>query len=217
MLKDNLEKRLKKSKLVAVLRYESPEPLTEVIRATLAGGINVIEVTMTVPNAADLIRQTADEFSDDKVLLGAGTVMSPEVAKAAIDAGAKFCVAPHFDQATVTYCNEQNIFVCPGAFTATEAQHAASSGADAIKIFPANIGGPQYIKDLLGPLPDLKIMVTGGVDLVTAPQFLKSGAIAVGVGGALFNRKMIETKDWAGITDNARSLVACVADCEGRG
>ena len=216
MLKDNLEKRIKKSKLVAVLRYESPEPLTEVIRATVAGGINVIEVTMTVPNAADLIRQTADEFSDDEVLLGAGTVMSPEAAKAAVDAGAKFCVAPHFDQATVTYCNEQNIFVCPGAFTATEAHHAASSGADAIKIFPANIGGPQYVKDLLGPLPDLKIMVTGGVDVVTAPQFLRSGAIAVGVGGALFNRKMIETKDWGGITANARSLVACVADCEGR-
>ena len=97
-----------------------------------------------------------------------------------------------------------------------KAHHASSSGADATKIFPANIGGPQYVKDLLGPLPDLKIMVTGGVDVVTAPQFLRSGAIAVGVGGALFNRKMIETKDWGGITANARSLVACVEDCEGR-
>lgn len=198
------------TKIVAILRSDAPDHLVEVVRAMMAGGIRVAEITMTVPGALDVIRAVDREFAGTDLLLGAGTVMNREMAAAAIDAGARFMVAPNLNPDMVAFCNERQVAVAPGALTPTEVQAAHDCGADLIKIFPANIGGPKYLRDLLGPLPHVKLMVTGGVNAETAKPFVDAGAVACGVGGALFSKSMLADRDWPQITENARQLVAAV-------
>jgi 2-dehydro-3-deoxyphosphogluconate aldolase/(4S)-4-hydroxy-2-oxoglutarate aldolase len=210
MNKQQVMERIGRSRIVAIIRSDSADYLVEVVRALLAGGINIAEITMTVPGAVEVIRAASQEFTESELLLGAGTVISRQMAEDAVAAGARFCVAPNFDPEMVSYCIEKSIAVCPGAFTPSEIQTAWASGADFVKVFPARIGGPRYIKDLLGPLPHVKIMVTGGVNHETASQYLKAGAMAVGVGGPLFDKEMIDNADWPQITENAKRLVASV-------
>lgn len=191
--------------IAAVVRGQSDEQILKAIAAALAGGVNAIEVTFTVPNALEIIRQLAAKISDD-VILGAGTVTTPELAASAIDAGAQFLVSPNTNIATIEMAKSRGVPIFPGALTPTEVFTAWQAGGDVIKIFPANVMGPSYLKDLHGPFPDIPFMPTGGVDLSTARSWLEAGAVALGVGGALIDKKLMASGDYAEITNRARKF-----------
>lgn len=197
--------------IAAVVRAESAELASRAIGAALEGGVNVIEVTFTVPGALDIIRELARTKSDD-VVLGAGTVTTPELAGDAIDAGAQFLVSPNTNTAVIAAAREADIPVFPGALTPTEVFTAWQAGGDVIKIFPANAVGPSYFKDLHGPFPHISLMPTGGVDLSTARSWLEHGAVALGVGGALIDRKLMAQGDFAQITERARKFRQIITD-----
>ncbi len=197
--------------IAAVVRAESADLAFKAIEAAMAGGVNVIEVTFTVPGALGIIADLAKNASDD-LILGAGTVLSPEKANAAIDAGAQFIVSPSTNVATIKAAKSRGVVVCPGALTPTEVITAWESGGDIIKIFPANVMGPKYFKDLHGPFPDIPFMPTGGVDLNTARTWLENGAVALGVGGALIDKKLMATGDFEEITNRARRFREIIAD-----
>ncbi len=191
--------------LAAVVRGQSDEQILKAIEAALEGGVNVIEVTFTVPNPLQIIEAVAARVSDD-VILGAGTVLTPEMAASAVDAGAQFIVSPSTNVATIYMAKERGVPVFPGALTPTEVITAWQAGGDIIKIFPANVMGPSYFKDLHGPFPEIPFMPTGGVDLTTARSWLESGAVALGVGGALIDKKLMAEGDYAEITRRAREF-----------
>jgi 2-dehydro-3-deoxyphosphogluconate aldolase/(4S)-4-hydroxy-2-oxoglutarate aldolase len=195
--------------VVAVVRHTDPGPLVEVVRALADGGVTVAEVTFTVPNAVDVIREAKRQLGD-RVLLGAGTVLDPETARAAFLAGAEFIVAPSLNLDVVRMCRRYDKLVMPGAFTPTEVVTAWEAGADIIKVFPADVVGPAFFKALKGPLPQVKLMPTGGVDLTTAAEFLKAGAVCLGVGGQLVEPKAIAAGDFARITALAREYAGVV-------
>lgn len=195
--------------IVAVVRFSDPEPLVEVVEALAAGGVTVAEVTFTVPGALDVIR-AAKKRLGDRVLLGAGTVLDPETARAALLAGAEFIVAPNLSLDVIRVCRRYDKLVMPGAFTPTEVVTAWEAGADIVKVFPADVVGPAFFKALRGPLPQVKLMPTGGVDLTTAPEFLKAGAVCLGVGGQLVDPKAVAAGDFARITATAKQYVEVV-------
>jgi len=189
--------------IVAVVRGKSDDLILKAIRAALDGGVSVIEVAFTVPNALEIIRKLASELGDD-VILGAGTVLTPEAAVNAVEAGARFLVAPNVNPAVIEAAKSRGVAVCPGALTPTEVITAWQAGADIVKIFPANVMGPKYLKDLHGPFPEIPLMPTGGVNLDTAREYLDNGAVALGVGGDLINAKLMEDGDFEEITGRAR-------------
>jgi len=195
--------------IVAVVRSADPGPLVEVVRALAAGGVTVAEVTLTVPGALDVIREAKRQLGD-RVLLGAGTVLDPETARAAFLAGAEFVVAPCVNLDVIRMCRRYDKLVMPGAFTPTEVLAAWEAGADIVKVFPADVVGPAFFKALRGPLPQVKLMPTGGVDLTTAGDFLAAGAVCLGVGGQLVDAKAVAAGDFARITQLAREYVAVV-------
>jgi 2-dehydro-3-deoxyphosphogluconate aldolase/(4S)-4-hydroxy-2-oxoglutarate aldolase len=195
--------------IVAVVRFSDPGPLVEVVRALAAGGVTVAEVTFTVPNALDVIREAKRQLGD-RVLLGAGTVLDPETARAAFLAGAEFVVAPCVNTEVIKLCRRYDKLVMPGAFTPTEIVTAWEAGADVVKVFPADIVGPAFFKAMKGPLPQVKLMPTGGVDLTTAAEFLKAGAVCLGVGGQLVDPKAVAAGDFAKITQLAKQYVEIV-------
>src|SRR3954465_12527479 len=170
--------------IVAVVRAPDPAGLVEVIRALAAGGVAVAEVTLTVPNALDVVRE-AKAALGDSVLLGAGTVLDVETCRAALLAGAEFIVSPTVNLDVIRLCKRYDRLVMPGAFTPTEILAAWEAGADFVKVFPAEVVGPAFFKALRGPLPQVRLMPTGGVDLTTAADFLKAGACCLGGGGHL--------------------------------
>jgi 2-dehydro-3-deoxyphosphogluconate aldolase/(4S)-4-hydroxy-2-oxoglutarate aldolase len=171
--------------------------------------VTAAEITFTVPDAVEVIRQVRREIGDS-VVLGAGTVLDPETARAALIAGAEYIVAPTVNEEVIRLCRRYDKVVMPGALTPTEILTAWESGADVVKIFPAEVGGPQYLKLLRGPLPQIRMMPTGGVDLTTAEPFLKAGACCLGVGGALVDPKAIANGDFARIRDLAALYAAIV-------
>lgn len=191
--------------IMAVVRGRSDELISKAIEAVLEGGVNVIEVAFTVPNALEIIRRLAGEVSED-VILGAGTVLTPEMASDAVQAGAEFIVSPNTNVATIEMAKSKGVPVFPGALTPTEVVTAWHAGADMVKIFPANVMGPSYLKDLHGPLPDVPFIPTGGVDLGTAREYLENGAAVLGVGGGLVNKKLMEAEDFAEIASRARKF-----------
>jgi 2-dehydro-3-deoxyphosphogluconate aldolase/(4S)-4-hydroxy-2-oxoglutarate aldolase len=195
--------------IVAVVRFGSPEPLVRVVEALAAGGVTVAEVTFTVPNALDVIRAAKQQLGD-RVLLGAGTVLDPETARSAILAGAEFIVAPTVNLDVIKLCRRYDKLVMPGAFTPTEVLTAWEAGADIVKVFPADVVGPEFFRALRGPLPQVKLMPTGGVDLTTAAEFLKAGAVCLGVGGHLVDPKAVAAGDFARITSLAKQYVEIV-------
>jgi 2-dehydro-3-deoxyphosphogluconate aldolase/(4S)-4-hydroxy-2-oxoglutarate aldolase len=196
--------------IVAVIRLRDPAALRGVVDALVEGGVRALELTMTVPGAVDLIRQTAPTLPDG-FLLGAGTVTDPETARAVIDAGAKFVVGPVFRPDVMSICHARDIAVVPGCFSPTEIFAAHESGADIVKLFPATMLGPQFIKDLRAPLPRVKLMPTGGVTLDNAGEWIRAGAAAVGVGSALVDARAAEEGKFDVIAANARRVVAGVA------
>ena len=189
--------------IVAVVRSESSESLVKVVQALAEGGVTAAEITFTVPDAVEVIRQVRKEVGD-AVILGAGTVLDSETARAALLAGAEYLVAPTVNLDVIRLCRRYSKVIMPGAFTPTEVVTAWEAGADVVKVFPADVGGPPYLKALRGPLPQIRLMPTGGVDLNTAEAFLKAGACCLGVGSALVDPKLIA----AGQFDRIRDLAA---------
>ncbi len=198
--------------LIPVLRAKSVAQGRTVVDAMMAGGVTVVEVTMTVPGAIDLLKELKNEYGS-ALLLGSGTVTSAEQAQATIDAGAEFVVSPslHPEVIRVTKANRKTS--CPGALTPTEAITAWNAGADYVKIFPCSaVGGASYIKALLAPFPHLKLIPTGGVTLQTAESFIRAGARALGVGSDLVNLAAIDAGKPETITETARAYLKVLAD-----
>jgi len=195
--------------IIAVVRTPSAETALKAVEAVMAGEMNTVEVTFTVPNAVEVIRTVAKSIGPD-VILGAGTVTDAEKAKAAIEAGARFIVAPNTDPDTITTAIALGAVAIPGALTPTEVVNAVHAGADAVKIFPASVFGPSYIKALRGPLPDVKYVPTGGVELDNIADYVKAGAAMFGVGSNLVDSKLIAVGDYATITARARAFTDAV-------
>lgn len=205
MTRDETLKMLRDVGLVPVIRAKSADVLIDVARALLAGGIPVVEVTMSVPGAIDGIRRIVQTFGAD-LLVGVGTVTKPEQVEEAVAAGAEFVVSPVLVPEVVAATRHRGKVSIPGAYTPTEIFQAHQLGADIIKVFPASVGGPAYFKALLAPMPYLKLMPTGGVDLSSVGAFLKAGAVTLGAGAALVDARAIETRNWALLTDLARKF-----------
>jgi 2-dehydro-3-deoxyphosphogluconate aldolase/(4S)-4-hydroxy-2-oxoglutarate aldolase len=195
--------------IVSIIRADSGEQLADVAEALYEGGIDVIEVTFTVPGVLDIISEVKKRMGD-KILLGAGTVLDTESARAAILAGAEFIVTPTVKPDVIQLCNRYSKAIMPGAFTPTEVLTAWEAGADIVKVFPADIGGPGHLKALHGPLPQIKLLPTGGVDLETLPAFFKAGACAVGLGSALVEKHAVAAGDMNRIRTLAEQYVAAV-------
>src|SRR5277367_6390642 len=175
--------------IVAVVRSPDSQQLVEVVRALADGGVTTVEITMTVPNALDVLRAVRQALGE-RLLLGAGTILDPETARAALLAGAEYLVAPTVNLDVIKLCQRYDKLVMPGAFTPTEILTAWEAGADIVKVFPAEVIGPAFFKALRGPLPQIRLMPTGGVDLTTAASFLKAGACCLGVGSHLVDPKL---------------------------
>jgi 2-dehydro-3-deoxyphosphogluconate aldolase/(4S)-4-hydroxy-2-oxoglutarate aldolase len=197
--------------VVAVIRLKDPATLRAVVRAMAEGGVRALEITMTVPRAVELIRELAPTLPDG-FLLGAGTVTDVATARAVIDAGASFVVGPVFRPDVIAACHERDVAAMPGCFSPTEILAAHECGADIVKVFPATALGPQFIKDVRAPLPQVKLMPTGGVTPDNAGEWIRAGAVAVGVGSALLDARAIEGSRWDVITETARRFVANVAE-----
>jgi 2-dehydro-3-deoxyphosphogluconate aldolase/(4S)-4-hydroxy-2-oxoglutarate aldolase len=197
--------------IVPIVRVTSAESAIKAIEAIYSGGIRAAEITMTTPGAIKALEKVADQFGD-KLVLGAGTVLDTETARAAMLAGAEFFVSPNLRLATIEIAKRYSKVVMPGALTPTEVLAAWEAGADIVKVFPCgNVGGPKYIKALKAPLPQVEMIPTGGVNLETAGEFLKAGACAVAVGSELVDAKTIKEGRYDLIEDRAKQYLAVVA------
>jgi len=199
---------------VAVVRLKDPSVLLHVVEAIAEGGVRAIEITMTVPGALAQIARVREHFGDD-VLLGVGSVLDPETATKAVSAGARYVVTPVMKPDVVAAAHAAGAAAMPGAMTPTECQAAHEAGADIVKVFPADVVGMPFFKAVLAPLPHLKLMPTGGVTLDNGGDWLRAGAVAVGVGSALLDGTAIAEGRFAVLTDNARRLVASLATARG--
>jgi len=212
MKKAEVLKRIRDLGLIPVVRAESAEQAMRAVEAIKAGGVDVLEVTMTVPGAIGVIKQLTSSFGNE-VLVGAGTVLDPETARECIDAGAQFIVSPALNEGTIAFCREHEVAVFPGALTPTEVVRAWNAGADAVKVFPAGaVGGASYLKALKAPLPQIELVPTGGVSLKTAADFIKAGAMALGVGADLVDLKALREGNADLITERARQFIEIVRE-----
>ncbi len=201
--------------LVPVVRASSADEAMQVIEAIKAGGVNVLEITMTVPGAIKVIEKVTDKYGSD-VLVGAGTVLDPETARACLLAGAQFIVSPALNLDTIALCHRYSAPICPGVLTPTEVITAWSAGVDFVKVFPCgSVGGASYVKNLKGPFPQVKIIPTGGVSIKTAADFIKAGASALGVGTDLVNTKAIKEGNPQVVTDAARQYIEIIKEARG--
>jgi 2-dehydro-3-deoxyphosphogluconate aldolase / (4S)-4-hydroxy-2-oxoglutarate aldolase len=210
MTKDQVKQRILEVKIVPVVRASSPEQALGAADAVRKGGIPIVEVTMTVPGAIEVIASLSKQMGSE-VLIGAGTVLDAATAQKCLDAGAQFLVSPGFDAETVALAKRLGILIMPGSLTPTEVITAWKAGADFVKIFPCgNVGGPGYIKSLKAALPQIPMIPTGGVNLETAAAFLKAGASALGIGGELIAKAALDAGNFAAITESARQYTALV-------
>lgn len=197
--------------LIAIMRASNSERLLAAAEAIWAGGVQAIEVTMTTPGALEVIKGATKRFHGE-MLFGAGSVLDAETARIAILSGAGFIVSPTVSVDVIQLCNRYSVPVMPGCYTPTEALTAWQAGADMIKLFPANVGGPGLVKAILAPLPQLEIVPVGGVSLNSAADFIRAGAVALGVGSSLVNQLALETDDMAALTRRAAAFVKAVED-----
>jgi len=193
--------------IIAIMRATTSDQLLRAADAIREGGLGVIEVTLTTPGALGVIEEAAAKH-DEGVLFGAGTVLDAQSARDAILAGAQFIVAPTCNQPLIEMCRRYSIPVMPGAYTPTEILTAWELGADMVKVFPAGVGGPSFIKAVKAPLPQVELVPVGGVNLDTAAAFIKAGSTAVGVGSALINQALLQAGDFEALTERARRFVA---------
>jgi 2-dehydro-3-deoxyphosphogluconate aldolase/(4S)-4-hydroxy-2-oxoglutarate aldolase len=202
--------RLMDTGVIAVIRADSGAQLINVCRALGAGGVSACEITMTTPGALDAIAQASRELGE-AALVGAGSVLDAATARAAILAGARFVFSPVLSFEVIEMAHRYDCVAVPGALTPTEIHAAWSAGADVVKVFPANHFGPQYLKDIHGPLPQVKLTPTGGVDLSTAADWIKAGAVALGVGSSLVKKDLISGAKWDELSALAQKYVDIVA------
>lgn len=209
-MKQEILARIQRTGIIPVLRARSVEEALAIVEALTAGGIDVIEVTMTVPGAVDVIRKLSRARAD--LLIGAGTVVDPEVARSCMQEGAQFIVTPVTNVATIEICQKHSIAVFPGALTPTEIFTAWQAGGDAIKVFPASaLGGAPYLRSLKAPLPQIELIPTGGISAATAVDFLRAGAFALGVGADLCDGSAIAEGQPQRITQTAREYLQVIA------
>jgi 2-dehydro-3-deoxyphosphogluconate aldolase/(4S)-4-hydroxy-2-oxoglutarate aldolase len=212
MTREQVRSRIVEIGIVPVVRAASAQQAMQAAAAVCEGGIPIVEITMTVPGAIDVIAQLAKSMGND-VLIGAGTVLDAEGAQRCIDAGAEFLVSPGFDLATVQFAKQQGKLIMAGALTPTEVISAWKAGSDFVKIFPCGtVGGAKYIKALKAPLPQVPMVPTGGVNLDTAADFIRAGADALGIGGELVSAAACESGNLSVITEAARLYVAIVRE-----
>ena len=213
--KDQLLKTVIDTGVIAVIRAPAAEVLLPIAEALLAGGIPAVEVTMTTPKAIAGIEILADRFGD-RAVIGVGTVLDAATARDAIAAGAEFVLSPTFEPDVVAATRRYGKISVPGAFTPTEILHAWTAGADIVKVFPSTALGPGYIRDILAPLPQLRLSPTGGVDHKNAGDWIKAGAVCVGTGSSLVSKDAIAKADWPTITANAKAFVEAVRAARGK-
>ncbi len=209
MTKPEILQRLLNPGIVAIIRADCSDQLMGAAEALLKGGVTAMEVTMTTPNALEVIAAVTRRFGSE-VLMGVGSVLDCETARAAILAGAEFVVTPVTKPEVIRLCNRYGKPIASGAFTPTEALLAHESGADFVKLFPADQVGPNYIKNILAPMPMLQIIPTGGVTPETAGAFLKAGCVALGAGSSLVSKEILQQADWPALTAAARRFVEAV-------
>ena len=208
-------KLMSESGIISVIRAESSTELFQVASALKEGGIKVVEVTMTTPDALEVIKEISGRFKEE-ILIGVGTVLDPETARAAILAGAEFIVCPTLNKEVITLAHRYSKVVIPGAFTPTEILTAWEVGADLVKVFPAGVGGPSYIKSLKGPLPQIPLVPTGGVDLDNVASFIEVGAFAVGVGSSLVKKEFLKEKNFEGLIEFSKKFREAVEKTKGK-
>lgn len=196
--------------IVAVVRSRDSQQLVEVVRALADGGVTIVEITMSVPDALDVLKQVKQALGE-RVLLGAGTVLDAETARAVMMAGAEYVVSPTLNLDVIRLCRRYDKLVMPGAFTPTEILTAWEAGADIVKVFPAEVVGPAFFRAVRAPLPQVRLMPTGGVDLKTASTFIQAGACCLGIGSQLVDPKAIAERNFGRIRDLAREYVGIVA------
>jgi len=205
MKREKILEEILKRKSVAVIRLKDADKLKKVIEAIALGGVSVAEVTMTVPNAIGLIKQITQELSED-IIVGVGSVLNADTAKQAIEAGAKYVVSPVFKKEIIDAAHAYDVPAMPGCFTPTEILTAYEYGADVVKVFPADVLGMAFFKGILAPMPHLKLMPTGGVSLTNAGDWIKAGAVAVGIGSALLDKDAIDSENYSKLTENAKLI-----------
>ncbi len=208
MIKHEVLNKIQDVGVVAVVRAETEEQAIQISRACMEGGIPAIELTFTVPNADKVIQTLKQTFKKDELILGAGTVLDAKTAQLAIDSGATYIVSPGFDLETAQLCQRLNVPYMPGCLTITEMLTALKAGVEVIKLFPGSAFGPSYVKAVKGPLPNIKIMPTGGVSLENVHEWIHNGVVAVGVGGELTGPA--KKGDFEGVRKNAQAFVQAV-------
>ena len=195
-----------KTGIIAVIRGMEPERVVKIAESLINGGIKVLEVTMNSPKVLSVIEKVKDALFDSSVIIGAGTVLDSESARAAILAGAEFIVGPNLNFGVIKVCNRYDIPVIPGVMTPTEIVEGLEAGADLLKIFPANVLGPSYIKSILPPIKYAKLVPTGGISLSNVGDYISAGAFAVGAGGGLLDKILIEKEDYATLSQRAKTF-----------
>jgi len=198
--------------LIAVMRGMKPTQIAKVARALAAGGVKVLEITMNSPQPLKMIEEVKLLLEDSDVIVGAGTVLDAESARAAILAGAEFVFAPNLNLKVIELCKRYNKLVIPGVMTPTEVVKAYEAGADLIKVFPANVVGHEFIKGIRGPLSDIKVIPTGGINLDNAADYIKAGAVALGAGGSLLDKKAIENEEYEVLIERARTFIRIIKE-----
>ncbi len=202
--------------LLPVVRVSNAEEAMNVTEALKEGGLSLIEITMSVAGAIDVIKELSGKYGD-KIILGAGTILDPETGRMALLAGASFIVSPVLNIELISLCRRYGAVVMPGAMTPTEILAAWTAGADLVKVFPCGqLGGAEYLKAIKGPLPQVPLVPTGGVNLQNAATFIKAGAVALGVGGELVDKKAVADKNFQVITDNTRAYLKAIREARGK-
>jgi len=216
MEKSQVLERIKSIGIIPVVRASSGEEALAAVEAIKAGGLSVLEITMTVPGAVGIIEQIAKRYGDE-VLVGAGTVLNAETAKDCLSAGAQFVVSPALNLETIAFCRDAGRAIMPGALTPTEVVTAWAAGADMVKVFPCGaMGGASYIKSLKAPLPQIELVPTGGVSLSTAASFIEAGSAAIGVGADLVDIKAIRAGQSERITETTRAYIEAVRNARAK-
>ena len=216
MEKREIFNRMVSEGLVPVIRVSSAREAVDVADAIKEGGLTLIEITMSVPGAIDTIKELTQKYKDE-IIMGAGTILDPETARAALLAGAQFIVTPTLNLDVIQLAHRYSAVVIPGAMTPTEILTAWNAGADMVKVFPAaQLGGPEYLKAIRGPLPQILLVPTGGVNLQNAGAFIKAGATALGVGGELVDKKAVKDKKFNIITENTRAFLKVIREARGK-
>jgi len=212
--KDKALEEMARTGIVAVVRVPESQRLVQVVRALYEGGVTCIEITMTTPDALDVINAAAREMGQT-ACIGVGSVLDPETARAAILAGAEYVVSPTLNEDVIRMAHRYGKAVVPGAYTPTEILRAWEAGADVVKVFPASVGGPAYFRALKGPLPQVKLSPTGGVNLQTAADFIRAGAEFLGVGGALVKKEDVAAGDFDALRNRAAEYIRIIREARG--